>query len=91
MSYKVCGLAFLALLLSLFMARRGLTGTSRVVSLCTLGSGILTALLTTIAFFIDIGLVASVRHKVKNDTDGILQLHWGNGVHISLATYMPGN
>lgn len=80
-----CGLTFLALLMSLFMAKRGRTGASRVASLFTLGSGILAAIITTIAFLIDIGLVASVRHKVKNDTHGDVTLNWGNAVWMILG------
>jgi len=80
-----CGLTFLTLLLSLFMAKRGQTGASRIASFLTLGSGILAALITTIVFFIDVGLVASVRHKVKNDTDGDLTLNWGNAVWMILG------
>ncbi|KAF7967828.1 hypothetical protein HWV62_17496 [Athelia sp. TMB] len=81
-----CGLTFLALVMSLFMAKRGQTGASRVASFFTLGSGILAALITTIVFFIDVGLVASVRHKVKNDTQGDVALNWGNAVRIQCAT-----
>jgi len=80
-----CGLTFLALVLSLFMAKRGQTGASRVASFFTLGSSILAALITTIVFFIDVGLVASVRHKVKNDTDGDVTLNWGNAVWMILG------
>ncbi|KZP24754.1 pali-domain-containing protein [Athelia psychrophila] len=80
-----CGLTFLALLMSLFMTKRGQTGASRVASLFTLGSGILAALITTIAFFIDVGLVASVRHKVRNDTNGDVTLNWGNAVWMILG------
>lgn len=80
-----CGLTFLALLMSLFMAKRGQTGASRAASFFTLGSGLLAALITTIVFFIDIALVASVRHKVKNDTDGDVSLNWGNAVWMILG------
>lgn len=83
-----CGLTFLALLMSLFMAKRSQTGASRLASFFTLGSSILAALVTTIVFFIDIGLVASVRHKVKNDTDGDLTMNWGNAVRIRRATFL---
>jgi hypothetical protein len=47
-----------------------------------LAVGITAGLITSIIFFIDIGLVASVRSKVKNDTSGDLQLDWGNAVSI---------
>lgn len=62
------------------MAKRGASGASRIASLFTFGFAALAALITTIIFFVDVGLVASVRHKVKNETDGDLQLDWGNAV-----------
>jgi len=80
-----CALTFLALIVSLGMARRGSSGASRVASLFTLAVGILAGLITSIIFFIDIGLVASVRSKVKNDTSGDLQLNWGNAVWMVLG------
>jgi len=80
-----CGLTFLALIVSLGMVRRGSSGVSRVASLCTLGISILAGLITSIIFFIDIGLVASVRSKVKKDTSGDLQLNWGNAVWMVLG------
>lgn len=60
--------------------KRGSTGATRIGSLATLVVGILAALITTIVFFIDIGLVASVMHKLNNETHGDLQLKWGNAV-----------
>jgi hypothetical protein len=51
--------------------------------LFTLVVGTLAGLITSISFFIDIGLVASVRSKVKKDTSGDLQLNWGNAVCLS--------
>jgi len=77
-----CGLTFLALIVSLGIARRG---ASRAASLSLLAVGILAGLITSIIFFIDIGLVASVRSKVKNDTSGDLQLNWGNAVWMVLV------
>jgi hypothetical protein len=46
----------------------------------TIFIGILAALMSTIIFFIDLGLVLTVRNKVKNATNGDLQLNWGNAV-----------
>jgi hypothetical protein len=76
----VAGLTFLTLLISLFILRRGSNGTSRLPSLITLGVGILTAVLATIVFLIDVILVALVRHRVHNETNGDLVLNWGNAV-----------
>jgi len=52
----------------------------RRASLVTIFIGILAALMSTIIFFIDLGLVLTVRNKVKNATNGDLQLNWGNAV-----------
>lgn len=79
-----CGLTFLALIVSLGAVRSGSSGTSRVASLFALSASILAGLVTSIVF-IDIGLVATVRSKVKNDTSGDLQLNWGNAVWMVLG------
>jgi len=81
----VAGLTFLTLLISLFILRRGSNGTSRLPSLITLGVGILTAVLATIVFLIDVILVALVRHRVHNETNGDLVLNWGNAVWMTLG------
>ncbi|KAK0459627.1 uncharacterized protein EV420DRAFT_1747302 [Desarmillaria tabescens] len=39
---------------------------------------IVAAILTTIAFLIDVIVVAIIRHRVNDETDGQLQLTWGN-------------
>ncbi len=52
-------------------------------SLCTLGIGLVAAILTTIAFLIDVIVVAIIRHRVNDETDGQLQLTWGNAVRGS--------
>ncbi|KAK0240237.1 hypothetical protein EDD85DRAFT_824808 [Armillaria nabsnona] len=77
-----CGLAFLAFLSSLFILCRG---TGRMPSLCTLGIGLVAAILTTIAFLIDVIVVAIIRHRVNDETDGQLQLTWGNAVWMVLG------
>ncbi|KAJ6630692.1 actin cortical patch SUR7/pH-response regulator pali [Mycena sp. CBHHK59/15] len=81
----VVALTFVTLLISLFMLRRGANGTSRLPSLLTLGIGLLTAILTTIVFLIDVILVAVVRNHVHKDTDGVLTLNWGNAVWMTLT------
>jgi hypothetical protein len=80
-----CGLTFLTLLVSLFMLRRGSNGTSRFPSLLTLGIGVLTALLTTIVFLIDVIFVAVIRGRVNDRTDGEVTLSYGNAVWMALG------
>ncbi|KAJ8078663.1 hypothetical protein PM082_012946 [Marasmius tenuissimus] len=80
-----CGLTFLSLLVSLFMLRRGSNGTSRLPSLLTLGIGILTALLTTVVFLIDVIFVAVVRGRINDRTDGAISLDYGNAVWMVLG------
>ncbi|KAJ3843423.1 pali-domain-containing protein [Lentinula raphanica] len=80
-----CALTFLTLLVSLFMLRRSSNGTARLPSLITLGVGILATLLTTIVFLIDVIVVAVVRNHVKDDTDGVVMLNWGNAVWMALG------
>ncbi|KAJ3742201.1 pali-domain-containing protein [Lentinula detonsa] len=80
-----CGLTFLTLLVSLFMLRRGSNGTIRLPSLITLGVGILATLFTTIIFLIDVIVVAVVRNGVKDDTNGVVTLNWGNAVWMALG------
>jgi len=80
-----CALTFVTFLISLFMLRRGSNGTSRLPSFLTLGFGILATLLTTIVFLIDVILVAVVRNRIKNDTDGDVTLNWGNAVWMALG------
>ncbi|KAF8163212.1 actin cortical patch SUR7/pH-response regulator pali [Crassisporium funariophilum] len=80
-----CGLTFLTLLISLFILRRGSNGTSRLPSLLTLGIGSLAAILTTAVFLIDVIAVAIVRKRVRDASDGDLDLVWGNGVWMTLG------
>jgi hypothetical protein len=51
-----------------------------VPSALLLGIGIFTALLTTLVFLIDVILVAVVRQRLNNASDGRLTLVWGNAV-----------
>ncbi|KAF7295021.1 hypothetical protein MIND_01040200 [Mycena indigotica] len=81
----VC-LTFIVLVLSLFaLRRREVHGSARLWSLLLFGVGVLTAILTTIVFLIDVILVAVVRHRVHTDTDGVLTLNWGNAVWMTLT------
>ncbi|KAF8969969.1 actin cortical patch SUR7/pH-response regulator pali [Flammula alnicola] len=79
------GLAFLTLLISLFILRRGSNGTSRFPSLITMGLGSFTAFLTTVVFLIDVILVAVVRKRVRDATDGRITMVWGNAVWMTLG------
>ncbi|KAJ6547464.1 actin cortical patch SUR7/pH-response regulator pali [Mycena capillaripes] len=81
----VVALTFVTLLISLFMLRRGSNGTSRLPSLLALIMGLITAILTTVVFLIDVILVAVVRKHVHKDTDGVLTLSWGNAVWMTLV------
>lgn len=78
------GLTFLTLLISLFMLHRGSNGTSRLPSFITLSIGSLAAFVTTVVFLIDVILVAVIRKRVRNATDGDLDLVWGNAVRSLL-------
>jgi len=78
-----CGLCFLALLTSLVMLRP--TRISRGASICTLLVGLLATVVTTAVFLIDVIVVAVVRHKIKNETDGDVTLNWGNAVWMTLG------
>ncbi|KAF4615461.1 hypothetical protein D9613_002969 [Agrocybe pediades] len=77
-------LAFLTLLVSLFILRRGSNGTSRLPSALTTGLAILTSILTTIVFLIDVIVVAVVRGRVHKASDS-LDLTWGNAVWMTLG------
>lgn len=78
-----CSLTFLFLIATLFVTLRRARGIRRGASFCILFYGLLTALLSTIIFLIDVILVAVVRSHIKKDTDGIITLGWGNAVRIS--------
>ncbi|KAJ7172579.1 pali-domain-containing protein [Mycena filopes] len=81
----VVALTFVTLLISLFMLRRGSNGTSRLPSLLALVLGLITAILTTIIFLIDVILVAEVHKHLRADTDNVLNLNWGNAVWLTLT------
>jgi uncharacterized protein with PQ loop repeat len=52
----------------------------RLPSFLAFGIGILAAIITTLAFLIDVILVAIVRKQVHKETYGDLTLVWGNAV-----------
>jgi hypothetical protein len=79
-----CGLAFLAFVLSLLMLRRT-AGTTRGSALATMITSLLAAIVTTVVFLIDVILVAVVRKRVHDKTDGIVSLTWGNAVWMALG------
>jgi len=79
------GLAFLTLLISIFILRHGSNGTSRLPSFITLGVGSLTAFVTTLVFLIDVILVAIIRKRVRKATDGEVDLVWGSAVWMTLG------
>lgn len=83
------GLTFLAFLVSLFMLRQAPSrtghGPSRWASFFTFGIGILAALLTTVAFLINVIVVAIVRHKLQNTLGDSVTLSFGNAVWMTLG------
>jgi len=80
-----CGLTFLAFLTSLFILRWRGGGSSRVASIFTLVIGLIAALLTTVVFLIDVIMVAVVRNRIRDETDGDVTGTWGNGVWMTLG------
>jgi hypothetical protein len=82
----VCALTFVTLVVSLFILRRGTNGLSaRLPSLITLGFGVITAILTTVVFLVDVIFVAVVRSSVHRLSEGNLTLVWGNAVWMTLG------
>ncbi|KAI0082731.1 pali-domain-containing protein [Panus rudis PR-1116 ss-1] len=80
-----CALTFVALLTALGMVRRRTGNVSSLASILTFLVGFVAALLTTIVFLIDVIAVAVVRHRIRDDTDGSLNLNWGNAVWMTLG------
>ncbi|KAI0375035.1 pali-domain-containing protein [Pilatotrama ljubarskyi] len=80
-----CALTFLALVTSLFITSRRSQYISRPAALTTLGIALLAAIITTIIFLIDVIFVAVVRHRINDESHGVLQLSWGNAVWMALG------
>ncbi|KAI0780791.1 pali-domain-containing protein [Trametes elegans] len=81
-----CALTFLALVTSLFItSRRSPYTVSRPAVLTTLGIALLAAVIATIIFLVDVIFVAVVRHKINDESHGVLQLSWGNAVWLTLG------
>ncbi|EIW60019.1 pali-domain-containing protein [Trametes versicolor FP-101664 SS1] len=81
-----CALAFVALVTSLFITTRRSPGTvSRPAALATLVIALLAAVITTVIFLLDVIFVAVVRNKINDESDGVLQLNWGNAVWMALG------
>jgi len=79
-----CGFSFVALVLALLAARPS-RGTTRFSTLLTLIASLLAALVSTAVFIVDIILVAVVRSKVKDASDGNVDPKWGNAVWMALG------
>ncbi|RDB21279.1 hypothetical protein Hypma_011514 [Hypsizygus marmoreus] len=77
----VAALIFIAFLASLFALRRG-TFTSRIPAILAFA---LVAIPTTVVFLIDLIFVALVRHKVRDVSNGGVDLVWGNAVWMTLG------
>ncbi|KAI8998512.1 hypothetical protein BD414DRAFT_512131 [Trametes punicea] len=81
-----CALTFVALVTSLFItSRRSPYTVSRPAALTTLGVALLAAVVTTIIFLLDVIFVAVVRHRIDDESHGVLHLSWGNAVWLTLG------
>jgi hypothetical protein len=72
------GLSFLTFINSLFLG-------SHAVSIVALILSIITALVSTIVFAIDLALVLVAKSKVKSISVGNFEVNWGNAVWMVLA------
>jgi len=79
-------LAFIALLSSFFMLRRGSNNSGRVPTIVTLAAGYLAAVLATVVFLLDVIAIAIVRNKVRDASDN-LTMTWGNAVCPSSSLF----
>ncbi|KAF9257277.1 hypothetical protein L218DRAFT_1019255 [Marasmius fiardii PR-910] len=74
-----CALTFLALLITLFMLRRGSSQTSRLPMFFTLG----TALLTTVVFLIDVIVISVTRRRINSLAADKVILEYGNAIWMT--------
>lgn len=72
------GLSFLTFINSLFLG-------SHAVSIVALILSVITALVSTIVFAIDLALVLVAKSKVKSISVGNFEVNWGNAVWMVLA------
>lgn len=84
-----CGLVFLALLPALFMCIRRREGRGALISMVTMVLTLLATLLTLIIFIVDCVLVSVVHGKIKDATDGVLTVQWGDAVRASPSYFKP--
>lgn len=75
-------------MLSFVRARRNPANPSRLFNLLALGPALLAALLSTIAFIVDLALVGLVKKRIKNATEGDLIVNWGNAVRFVPLTFV---
>ncbi|KAG9226397.1 hypothetical protein CCMSSC00406_0003276 [Pleurotus cornucopiae] len=79
-------LTFFTMAISVFMVvKRGSAGTARAPSLCTLILGVLAGLFTTVCFLIDVIFVAVVRDRIRDLSNDVLYVEYGNGVWMTLV------
>ncbi|EMD38430.1 hypothetical protein CERSUDRAFT_113587 [Gelatoporia subvermispora B] len=80
-----CGLISAALVSSLLALCWRSKGTSRITSLATLVSSLVAAVLTTVICLVDVIFVATVRHHIDSESNGAIDLTWGNAVWMTLG------
>jgi len=78
----VCALTFLALVLAI-VAR--IKKNDRVWDLWTTIVGFVVAVLTTVLFAVDIAICVIAKHKLRNDTEGVATVNWGNAPWLVLV------
>jgi len=80
-----CGLTFVTLVVSLSTSKRWSEASNRLLSLITIGIGVVAGVVTTVALLIDVIAVAIIRTKVQSHTHGAVSLKWGNAIWIVLT------
>lgn len=73
------------------VVKRGSAGTARAPSLCTLILGVLAGLFTTVCFLIDVIFVAVVRDRIRDLSNDVLYVEYGNGVSLVFRLRTPGS
>lgn len=78
-------LSFLTFIVSLFLLRAKPANPQRITSIITFVLGSLAVAVTTIAFLVDVIVVGILKGKVRDDTDGLVLLNYGNAVWLTLV------
>ena len=73
---------------SFFLFRWRTAGISKLAMFMTLGLGLLSALLATAIFLIDVIFVAVMKSRIKNQSDGLVTGTWGDGVCIARSVIL---